>query len=72
MARDGVANIVIRLQEHGFDPRRVGRDAWEARCPAHRSLDHALAITRIEFDHVVLECRSGLNCSHARIIGRSA
>jgi hypothetical protein len=69
MARDGVTNIVIRLQEHGFDPRRVGSDAWEARCPAHQSLDHALAITRNEFDHVVLECRSVLNCPHTRIIG---
>jgi hypothetical protein len=69
MARDGVTNIVIRLQEHGFDPRRVGSDAWEARCPAHRSLDHALAISRNEFDHVVLECRSNLNCTHTRIIG---
>jgi hypothetical protein len=69
MARDGVVNIVIRLQEHGFDPRRVGSDAWEDRCPAHRSLDHALVITRNEFEHVVLECRSALNCAHSRIIG---
>jgi hypothetical protein len=37
MARDEVANIVITLQKHGFDPRRVGSDAWEARCPGHRS-----------------------------------
>jgi hypothetical protein len=69
MARDGVVNIVIRLQEQGFDPRRVGSDAWEARCPSHRSLDRAVAITRNEFDHVVLECRSALNCPHSRIIG---
>ena len=36
MARDGVANIVDRLQECGFDPRKVGRDSWESRCPAHQ------------------------------------
>ena len=58
MVRDGVANIVDRLQECGFDPRKVGHDSWEARCPAHRSMDHALSITRNEFNHVVLECRS--------------
>ena len=68
MVRDGVANIVIGLQEGGFDPRRVGDDAWEARCPAHRSSDHALSITRNELNHVVLECRSTENCPHTRII----
>ena len=35
----------------------------------HRSVDHALAITRNEFNHVVLECRSAQNCQHSRIIG---
>ena len=69
MARDGVANIVNRLQECGFDPRRVGHDSWESRCPAHRSADHALSITRNEHNHVVLECRSTENCQHFRIIG---
>ncbi len=34
MVRDGVTNLVIRLQECGFDPRRVGPDSWESRCPA--------------------------------------
>jgi hypothetical protein len=62
MARDGVANIVDELRGRGFDPRRVGPNSWEARCPAHRSVDHALAISRNEFNHVVLECRSPQNC----------
>ena len=31
--------------------------------------DHALAITRNQFNHVVLECRSRENCQHFRIIG---
>ena len=68
MVRDGVANMVIRLQESGFDPRRVGPDSWESRCPGHRSADCALSITRNEFNHVVLECRSAENCQHIRII----
>jgi len=66
MVRDGVANVVYRLQERGFDPRRVAHDSWESRCPAHRSSDYALSITRNEFNHVVLECRSNENCQHMR------
>ena len=69
MARDGVANTVNRLQERGFDPRRVGHDSWESRCPAHRSADHALSKTRNEHNHVVLKCRSTQNCQDARIFG---
>jgi len=65
MVRDGVANIVIRLQESGFDPRKVGPDSWESRCPAHRSADCALSITRNEHNHVLLECRSTQNCQNA-------
>src|SRR5271154_1225858 len=68
MVRDGVANMVIRLQESGFDPRKVGPDSWESRCPAHRSADRALSITRNEFNHVLLECRSTENCQYIRII----
>jgi hypothetical protein len=68
MARDGVVNVVTRLTNCGYDPRKVGDDAWESRCPAHRSADHALAITRGPFDHVVLECRSARKCAHTRII----
>ena len=68
MVRDGVANIVSRLRECGFDPRKVGQDAWESRCPGHRSLDHALSITRNEFNHVVLNCRSAENCTHLKVI----
>ena len=68
MVRDGVANIVSRLRECGFDPRKVGQDAWESRCPGHRSLDHALSITRNEFNHVVLNCRSAENCTHMKVV----
>jgi hypothetical protein len=68
MVRDSVANLVIRLQESGFDPRRVGADAWEARCPAHLGNDDSLAITRNESSHVVLECRSIESCPHSQIV----
>ena len=69
MVRDCVANVVVRLQECGFDPRRVGDDSWEARCAAHRSADHALSMGRVEFCHVALERRSTEHCSYSRIIG---
>jgi hypothetical protein len=68
MVRDGVANIVYRLLETGHDPRRVGRDAWESRCPAHGSSDHALSITRSESDRVVLDCRSSHRCQNVSIL----
>lgn len=71
MVRDGVANIVGRLHECGFEPRRVGGDAWKSRCPAHRGREHALSITRNEFNHVVLTCQSAFNCTHINIILRS-
>ena len=69
MVCDGVANVVIRLQESGFDPRKVGPDSWESRCPAHRSAECALSITRNENNHVLLKCRSTRNCQDARIFG---
>ena len=68
MVRDSVANIVEKLREHGFDPRRVGSDSWEAQYPAHRSADHALAVTRDQFNHLAFECRSTYNCEHIRIV----
>ena len=68
MGRDCIANVVERLSERGFDPRKVGADAWESHCPAHRSADRALSITRNELNHLILECRSAENCGYSRII----
>ena len=64
MARDAVANVVYRLGERGYPPRKVGKDSWESRCPVHRGSDYSLSITRNEFNHVVLECRTAENCQH--------
>jgi hypothetical protein len=68
MVRDAVANVVVRLQERGFEPRKIATDSWESRCPAHRGSDHALAITRNGFNHVVLVCRGTENCQHKTIV----
>ena len=67
MVRDMVANFVYRLLERGFDPRRVGPDAWESRCPGHNSTDHALSITRDAVYGVNLHCRSSHNCRYGLI-----
>ena len=68
MVRDSVANIVSRLRECDFDPRKVGHDLWEARCPVHRGADHSLTITRDKLNHIVLECRGTENCQYMRIV----
>jgi hypothetical protein len=57
MARDAVANVVMKLSQRGFDPRRLGPDSWESRCPAHGGKEYAVAISLNEQDVVVLNCR---------------
>ncbi len=64
MVRDAVADVVYRLGERVYPPRKVGKDSWESRCPVHRGSDYSLSITRNEFNHVVLECRTAENCQH--------
>jgi hypothetical protein len=61
-------NIASRQRECGFDPRTVGQDVWDSRCPAHRGRDHALSISRDELNHVVLTCRSEQNCTQLKLI----
>ena len=68
MVRDGVANVVYALRKAGFAPRKVGQDSWLARCPAHMGVDLTLAVTRNEFNHVLLECKSTQNCEFVPII----
>jgi hypothetical protein len=69
MARDAIVNVVMRLMNCGYDPRRVAEDAWESRCPAHRGLEHSLAISRNELSHVLFDCRSEYQCEHSKIVG---
>ena len=68
MAPDGVANIVGVLERRGFDPRRVGADAWESRCPVHCGTDHDLSISRDGSNRVLFECRSAERCQNHRIL----
>ena len=68
MVRDAVANAGDQRRCRAYTPRKVGQDSWESRCPAHRSSDYALSITRNDLNHVVLECRSTENCQHIRIV----
>jgi hypothetical protein len=49
---------VDRLRDRGFDPRKVGPDSWDARCPVHRCIDHALAnLTRVVGKKVAASAR---------------
>jgi hypothetical protein len=67
MSRDGVANIVNKLHQRGFDPRRVGEDAWESRCPVHGGKEHVLRIARNDRQEIVLHCRNR-KCPPAKIV----
>ena len=68
MVRDAVTNVVMRLMNCGYDPRKVGDDAWESRCPAHRSTDHCAR----DHSQCVQPCHSRVperqNCAHSRIV----
>ena len=66
MGCNGVANVVTELQRRGFNPRRLGDEAWEAICPVHKGMDHALSITRNSVNHLELECRGNTKCRYAR------
>ena len=69
MVCDGVANIVIRLQESGFDPRRSAPTRGSRAARPTEARKCALSITRDEHNHVLLECRSTQNCQNAQIFG---
>jgi hypothetical protein len=68
MVRDPLANIVRALKNRGFEPRRIGSDLWESRCPGHESVDHALAIKRAPLNELSLQCCGAPNCPRIRIL----
>jgi hypothetical protein len=70
MAINPLANIVDRLRSSGFQPRKIGDDEWESRCPGHGSSDHALFLGRGQDGKLVLQCRSTQNCSFSAILNK--
>src|ERR1700733_9512604 len=68
MAINPLANIVDRLRSSGFQPRKIGDDEWESRCPGHGSSDHALFLGRGRDGKLVLQCRGEQNCSFSAIL----
>jgi hypothetical protein len=68
MAIDPLANIVDRLRSSGFQPHKVGEDAWESRCPGHGSVDHALLLGRGRDGRLMLQCRCTEHCSFSAIL----
>jgi hypothetical protein len=67
-ANNPLANIVDRLRSSGFQPRKVGDDAWESRCPGHGASDLALFLSRGRDGKLVLQCRGEQNCSFSAIL----
>ena len=65
MAIDPLANIVDRLRSSGFQPRKVGHDAWECASCARR---HRRFLSRGRDGKLVLQCRSTPNCSFSAIL----
>ena len=68
MASDPLANMVERLRGRGCQPRKVGRDLWESKCPGHGSADHALAVAQGADGKLEVTCRSIESCSLSRIV----
>ncbi len=70
MPSDPLANIIDRLRGRGYQPRKVGQDTWESRCPGHGGTEHALATARSADGKLVVTCRSTEKCSLSRIAKR--
>ncbi len=70
MPNDPLANMIERLRGRGWQPRKVGHDAWESKCPGHESRDHALALRRTADGKLDVKCRSVEQCSLSRIVKR--
>jgi hypothetical protein len=68
MPSDPLANMIERLRGRGWQPRKVGQDRWESRCPGHASADHALALGRTADGKLDVKCRSIERCSLSRIV----
>ena len=71
MASDPLANLIDRLRGRGYQPRRVGRDVWEARCPGHGGKDHALEVGRGPDGKLQVTCRA-LRIAHYRASPRNS
>ena len=70
MQNDPLANMIERLRGRGWQPRKVGHDAWESNCPGHGGRDHALALRRTADGKLDVKCRSVEQCSLSRIVKR--
>lgn len=64
---DPVVNLLSRLASVRCDPRPVGHDSWESRCPAHGGTRHNLSITRGEDGRALVCCHHNPGCDVAAI-----
>ena len=65
MSHDPVADVIAKLESRGFDPRALGNDSWESRCPVHAGSRRNLSIKRGDDGRALLHCHregDGLGC----------
>lgn len=58
--------VLGRLGQRGFNPRSIGPDSWEGRCPAHDGSRHNLSIKTGDDGRCLIHCHHvderGVNC----------
>ncbi len=67
MSHDPIEAVLAALERRGFDPRTVGADSWDSRCPAHDGERRNLSIKRGEDGRVLLHCNAH-DCDYGDIM----
>jgi putative DNA primase/helicase len=69
---DPVTRVVEVLARDGYDPRKIGPDRYESRCPLHRGRRRNLSICQGDDGRVLIHCHhvddNGHSCSVEEIV----
>ena len=63
MENGSLDGMVERFRKAGWEPRQLGHNAWESRCPGRSSVEHALHFGRDRNGKLVMQCQSPENCT---------
>jgi putative DNA primase/helicase len=67
-----IDRVLHALEGGGYDPRSVGSQKWEAKCPCHKGSRRNLSITATSDGTVLIRCHhvddSGQNCPNGAIL----
>jgi putative DNA primase/helicase len=58
VSHDPARTLVEALERDGFDPRPIGPDSWESRCPSHKGSRRNLSIKRGDDGRALLHCQA--------------